>query len=138
LVRAKKRQKIAADYAFPMPAAVDNNTPERAGDVIGAERPGTWFDLVIARDIRSGALYCPRPLDVIHAWQDIETLAMRFVQVATRERVLPGFLHFNVEGHAVIGTELLQSVERTTFAPDLTTQRILLSAQRHVATAAPC
>ncbi len=141
------------NYAFPVPAVIDNNTPERAttrkgairvemermlakavtdgvrsvvlraGDFIGAERPGTWFDLVIARDIRSGALCYPGPLDVIHAWQDVDTLAMRFVQVAARERALPDFVRFNVEGHAVTGTELLQSVERATFALGLTTQR---------------
>jgi nucleoside-diphosphate-sugar epimerase len=141
------------NYAFPMPAVIDSRTPERAttrkgairvemermlaaavtdgvrsvvlraGDFIGAERPGTWFDLVIADDIRSGALCYPGPLDVMHAWQDVDMLAMRFMQVAARERELPDFARFNVEGHAVTGTELLQSVERATFALGLTTQR---------------
>jgi nucleoside-diphosphate-sugar epimerase len=141
------------NYAFPMPAVIDGYTPERAttrkgairvemermlaaavtdgvrsvvlraGDFIGAERPGTWFDLVISRDIRSGDLCYPGPLDVLHAWQDVDTFAMRFVQVAERERELPDFIRFNVEGHVVTGTELLQSVERATFALGLTTQR---------------
>lgn len=141
------------NYAFPIPAAIDEDTPERAttrkgairiemermlaaavadgvrsvvlraGDFIGAERAGTWFDLVVTRDIRSGMLCYPGPLDIVHAWQDVDTLAMRFVQVAERERELPDFVRFNVEGHAATGAELLQSIERATFALGLSTQR---------------
>lgn len=141
------------NYAFPIPAVIDGRTPERAttrkgairvemermlaaavadgvrsvvlraGDFIGAERVGTWFDLAITRDLRSGALCYPGPLDVVHAWQDVDTLAMRFVQVAERERALPDFVRFHVEGHAVSGAQLLDAVSRNTFALGLATRR---------------
>lgn len=141
------------NYAFPIPPVIGSDTPERtttrkgairiemermlaaavadsvrsvvlrAGDFIGAERPGTWFDLVVTRDIRKGTLCYPGPLNVKHAWQDVDTLAMRFVQVAARESELPDFARFNVEGHAVTGTKLLHSIQRATFELGLATQR---------------
>ena len=141
------------NYGFPMPAVIGNDAQERtntrkgairiemermlaaavadgvrsvvlrAGDFIGAERPGSWFDLAITRDIRGGALCYPGPLDVVHAWQDVDTLATRFVQVATREQRLPDFVRFNVGGHAVTGAELLDAVARATFTLGLSTRR---------------
>lgn len=148
------------NHAFPVPAVIGKDTLEcattrkgtirvemermlaaavadgvrsvvlRAGDFIGAERPGTWFDLAITRDIRGGALCYPGPLDVVHAWQDVDTLATRFVQVAARERMLPDFVRFNVEGHAVTGTELLDAIARATFTLGLTTRRYPLRIRR--------
>ena len=148
------------NHAFPVPAIIGNDTQQRAttrkgairvemermlaaavadgvrsvvlraGDFIGAERPGTWFDLAITRDIRSGALCYPGPLDAIHAWQDVDTLATRFVQVAAREKMLPAFVRFNVEGHTATGTELLDAVARSTFNLGLATRLYPLRIKR--------
>src|SRR6266705_1787359 len=39
----------------------------RAGDFYGAGR-GSWFDLVIARDVARGRVRYPGPLELVHAW----------------------------------------------------------------------
>ncbi len=131
------------NFTFPIPPLIDDATPERAstrkgkirvqlesmladaakqgtrsavlraGDFIAAERPGTWFDMVITKDLAKGLLHSLGPLDVIHAWQDIDTFAACFAQVAERDSTMPAFVRFNVAGHAITGAELLASTERT-------------------------
>jgi nucleoside-diphosphate-sugar epimerase len=39
----------------------------RAGDFFGGGR-GSWFDLVIAKDLSRGTLTYPGPFDVVHEW----------------------------------------------------------------------
>jgi nucleoside-diphosphate-sugar epimerase len=134
------------NYGFPMPSLIGERSPQRAttrkgkirvsmenmlaaeaanglrsvilraGDFIGAERPGGWFDLAITRDLAKGALCYPGPLDQPHAWQDVDTLAATFVAVAARETSLPDAARFNVAGHAITGEALLSATRRNAHA----------------------
>ena len=53
----------------------------RAGDFFGGGS-GSWFDLVIAKDIRRGRLTYPGPLGVEHAWAYLPDFAATLVRLA--------------------------------------------------------
>jgi nucleoside-diphosphate-sugar epimerase len=77
----------------------------RAGDYFGHGR-GSWFDLVVARDIGRGRVTYPGPLDVLHAWAYLPDLARTLVRLAERRAALPAYATFGFPGHAVTGGEL--------------------------------
>ena len=58
----------------------------RAGDYFGGGR-GSWFDLVIAKDIAKQRLTYPGPLDVVHAWAYLPDFAQTLVRLAERRRI---------------------------------------------------
>ena len=53
----------------------------RAGDFFGGGS-GSWFDLVIAKDIERSRLTYPGPLDVEHAWAYLPDFAATLVRLA--------------------------------------------------------
>ena len=57
----------------------------RAGDYFGGGR-GSWFDLVIARDITKLQLTYPGPLDFVHEWAYVPDLAATLVRLAGGSR----------------------------------------------------
>jgi nucleoside-diphosphate-sugar epimerase len=77
----------------------------RAGDFYGGGR-GSWFDLVITRDLRHGRVTYPGPLDVVHAWAYLPDLAAAMVRLAERRATLGAFATFGFAGHAVTGQEM--------------------------------
>ena len=52
----------------------------RAGDFFGGGR-GSWFDLVIAKDIARQRLTYPGPLDVVHAWAYLPDFATTMIRL---------------------------------------------------------
>jgi nucleoside-diphosphate-sugar epimerase len=77
----------------------------RAGDFYGGGH-GSWFDLVITRDLRHGRITYPGPLDVVHAWAYVPDVAAAMVRVAERRATLRGFESFGFPGHAVTGEDM--------------------------------
>ena len=67
---------------------------------------GSWFDLVIARDLRHGRITYPGPLDVVHAWAYVPDVAAAMVRLAERRATLRGFESFGFPGHAVTGADV--------------------------------
>ena len=87
----------------------------RAGDFYGGGR-GSWFDLVIAKDLEKQRLTYPGPLDVVHAWAYLPDFTATLVRLAdNRERFSP-FESFGFPGHAVSGHELIATIEAVTKA----------------------
>lgn len=83
----------------------------RAGDFFGSGR-GSWFDLVIARQLARGEVTYPGPLDVVHEWAYVPDLAAAMVRLAeTRER-LGLFETFGFPGHAVTGRALVDAIAK--------------------------
>ncbi len=83
----------------------------RAGDYFGGGR-GSWFDLVIARDITKLRLTYPGPVDVMHEWAYVPDLAAALVRLAAiRDRFEP-FATFGFPGHAVTGREFTQAIAK--------------------------
>ena len=83
----------------------------RAGDFFGGGR-GSWFDLVMAKDIARGRLTYPGPLDVVHEWAYLPDLAAALARLAAARRRLGAFETFGFSGHAVTGREFAQAIRR--------------------------
>src|SRR5262245_5102184 len=99
------------NYGSPMPPVIDETTPMhptarkgtlrveierriheasergmraiivRAGDFFGAGR-GSWFDLVIVKELHRNRITYPGPLDVVHTWAYLPDLVSAFVALA--------------------------------------------------------
>ena len=74
----------------------------RAGDFFGGGS-GSWFDLVIAKDIGRGRLTYPGPLDVEHAWAYLPDFAATLVRLAEQRANFGACETFGFPGHAVTG-----------------------------------
>jgi nucleoside-diphosphate-sugar epimerase len=88
----------------------------RAGDFFGAGR-GSWFDLVIAKDLQRGTLTYPGPFELVHEWAYLPDLARAFVRVTELRADLPAFETFGFPGHAVTGREFLDAIAGATSVP---------------------
>jgi nucleoside-diphosphate-sugar epimerase len=87
----------------------------RAGDFFGGGR-GSWFDLVIVKEILRGRLTYPGPLDVVHAWAYLPDFATTMVLLAEKRQSFPPFEAFGFPGHAVTGGQLIAAIEAATKA----------------------
>jgi nucleoside-diphosphate-sugar epimerase len=85
----------------------------RAGDFFGGGS-GSWFDLVIAKEIERRRLTYPGPLDVEHAWAYLPDYAKTLVQVAERRASFGSLETFGFAGHTVTGRELIAAIEAVT------------------------
>jgi nucleoside-diphosphate-sugar epimerase len=85
----------------------------RAGDFFGAGR-GSWFDLVIAKDILRRRLTYPGPLDVPHAWAYLPDYVTTMVELAERRAAFRPLETFCFAGHTLTGRELIAAVETVT------------------------
>jgi nucleoside-diphosphate-sugar epimerase len=87
----------------------------RAGDFFGGGR-GSWFDLVIAKDIARNRLTYPGPLDVVHSWAYLPDFAATLLRLAERRDRFGPFEAFGFSGHAVTGTAMIEAIEAATNA----------------------
>jgi len=83
----------------------------RAGDFYGSGR-GSWFDLVIAKQIGRGEVTYPGPLNVVHEWAYVPDLAAAAVRLAAIHDRLGPFETFGFPGHAVTGRELIAAIAK--------------------------
>jgi hypothetical protein len=87
----------------------------RAGDFFGGGH-GSWFDLVIAKDIERQRLTYPGPLDVVHAWAYLPDFTATLVRIAEKRAGFAPFEAVGFPGHAITGQELIATIERVTKA----------------------
>ncbi len=81
----------------------------RAGDFFGGGR-GSWFDLVITKEMDRGRVTYPGPLDLVHAWAFLPDLVAATVRLAAvRERLGP-FESFGFPGHGVTGQQFVDAI----------------------------
>jgi hypothetical protein len=85
----------------------------RAGDFFGGGS-GSWFDLVIAKDIGRGRLTYPGPLDVQHAWAYLPDFAATLVRLADERASFGPCEAFGFPGDAVTGHEFIAAIEAVT------------------------
>lgn len=127
------------NYGRRMPALIDENTPMkpttrkgrlrteaeyrlavmserglkviilRAGDFFGG-RPGSWVDLVIARDIEANVVRYPGPLDVVHSWAYLPDYAAALVRLTEKRTSLGPFEPFGFPGHALTGQQFINAI----------------------------
>jgi nucleoside-diphosphate-sugar epimerase len=85
----------------------------RAGDFYGGGR-GSWFDLVIAKEIGRGRLVYPGPLDLPHEWAYLPDVVAAMLRLVEIREALPAFATFGFPGHAVTGREFTTAIARAT------------------------
>jgi nucleoside-diphosphate-sugar epimerase len=85
----------------------------RAGDFFGGGR-GSWFDLVIVKDLLRTRITYPGPLNVVHSWAYLPDFAATLVRLAAMRERFGAFETFGFPGHAVTGRELIAAIERVT------------------------
>src|SRR5262245_28530091 len=83
----------------------------RAGDFYGSGR-GSWFDLVIAKQLARNEVTYPGPLDVVHEWAYVPDLAAAMVRLAKARERLGRFETFGFPGHAVTGQALIDAIAK--------------------------
>ena len=105
-LRVAIEERIAEAAERGMPAIT-----VRAGDFFGGGR-GSWFDLVIAKDINHGSLTYPGPIDLVHEWAYVPDLAATMVRLADMRGRLGRLEAFGFPGHAVTGRELTTAIAR--------------------------
>lgn len=84
----------------------------RAGDYFGGDRLGSWFDRVIVKDLASGRLTWPGPLDCVHEWAFLPDFARAMVTLVEARDRLPPFAAFGFSGHAVTGRAFAAAIAR--------------------------
>jgi nucleoside-diphosphate-sugar epimerase len=85
----------------------------RAGDFYGGGL-GSWFDLVVCKEISRQRLTYPGPLDVVHTWAYLPDYASTLVQLAERRAEFAPFEAFGFPGHSFTGAELIATIEAIT------------------------
>jgi nucleoside-diphosphate-sugar epimerase len=85
----------------------------RAGDFFGGGR-GSWFDLVIVKEISRNRLTYPGPPDVVHTWAYLPDFAAALVKLAERRDQFAPFETFGFPGHALTGRTLIDAIEAAT------------------------
>jgi nucleoside-diphosphate-sugar epimerase len=85
----------------------------RAGDFFGGGS-GSWFDLVIAKDIGRSRLTYPGPFDVEHAWAYLPDFAATLVRLAEQRAGFRPCETFGYPGDAVSGNEFIATIEAVT------------------------
>jgi nucleoside-diphosphate-sugar epimerase len=85
----------------------------RAGDFFGSGR-GSWFDLVVVKELERGRITYPGPDDVVHAWAYVPDLAETAVRLVERRNSFGPFETFGFPGYAVTGREMIDAIEAAT------------------------
>jgi nucleoside-diphosphate-sugar epimerase len=84
----------------------------RAGDFYGGPGTGTWIDKVVLKDIRSGRITYPGPLDRAHSWAYLPDLAQTFVRLAQCREQLAQHESFHFEGNTLTGADFVAAIAR--------------------------
>jgi nucleoside-diphosphate-sugar epimerase len=85
----------------------------RAGDYFGCST-GSWFDLVIAKDLHRGKVVAPGRLDAMHSWAYVPDLAETFVNAADARERLSTFERIHFAGHVANLQTIIESIESIT------------------------
>jgi nucleoside-diphosphate-sugar epimerase len=88
----------------------------RAGDFFGHGR-GSWFDLVVVKEINRGRVRYPGPLELTHAWAYVPDLVRTFLRLAEMRDQFDVFETFGFPGHPVTGHEFVEAIARAAKRP---------------------
>lgn len=125
------------NYGSPIPAAIDEATPQRptnrkgeircametamrtgvprsivvrAGDFFGGPGAGSWMDQAIVKNLSRGKIVYPGPRNLQHAWAFLPDLARAFVLLAQTRAKLGPHESFHFPGHTVSGDALVAAI----------------------------
>jgi nucleoside-diphosphate-sugar epimerase len=83
----------------------------RAGDFFGGGS-GSWFDLVLTKELARNKITYPGPLDVVHAWAYLPDYVDALLKLAAVREKLGAFESFGFPGHSVTGQEFVTAVAK--------------------------
>ena len=83
----------------------------RAGDFFGRGR-GSWFDLVLIKELAKNKITYPGPLDVVHEWAYLPDYVDALIRLAAIRDKLGQFEAFGFPGHAVTGQEFVSAIAK--------------------------
>jgi nucleoside-diphosphate-sugar epimerase len=83
----------------------------RAGDFFGRGR-GSWFDLVLVKELAKNKITYPGPLDVVHEWTYLPDYIDALIRLATIRDTLGPYESFGFPGHAVTGQEFVSAIAK--------------------------
>ncbi len=83
----------------------------RAGDFFGCNS-GSWFDLVIAKQLHKNVVTMPGRSDVLHAWAYAPDLAETFVNAAETRGQLSRFEQIHFPGHSLRLQDVIDAIHR--------------------------
>lgn len=83
----------------------------RAGDFFGRGQ-GSWFDLVLIKELAKNRITYPGPLDVVHEWAYLPDYVEALVRLAAVRAALEPFATFGFSGHAVTGQEFVSAIAK--------------------------
>jgi nucleoside-diphosphate-sugar epimerase len=88
----------------------------RAGDFFGRGR-GSWFDLVLIKDLAKNKITYPGPLDVVHEWAYLPDYIDALIKLAAIRNQLGQYEAFGFPGHAVTGQEFVSAISKAVGRP---------------------
>lgn len=83
----------------------------RAGDFFGRGR-GSWFDLILIKELGKNRITYPGPLDVMHEWTYLPDYIEALMRLAEIRATLGPFETFGFPGHAVTGQEFVSAIAK--------------------------
>jgi nucleoside-diphosphate-sugar epimerase len=83
----------------------------RAGDFFGRGR-GSWFDLVLIKELAKNKITYPGPLDVVHEWTYLPDYIGALIKLAATRDKLGQYEVFGFPGHAVTGQEFISAIAK--------------------------
>jgi nucleoside-diphosphate-sugar epimerase len=86
----------------------------RAGDFLDTQASGSWFDMILTKQLASGIFTYPGALDVPHAWAFLPDLARAMVTLAQKRDTLADFTDLPFPGYTVSGLEMQAVLEQIT------------------------
>lgn len=104
-MRAEIEQRISEACDRGMRAIV-----LRSGDYFGSGR-GSWFDLVVVKELDKNRITYPGPDDVVHPWAYVPDLADAAVKLAAKRASFAPFETFGFPGYAVTGREMIETID---------------------------
>lgn len=84
----------------------------RAGDFYGGDKPESWLDIMILKDVKKDVFTWPGPWNVAHAFAYLPDLATAFVALAERRGELERFDRFHFAGHTLTGEQMHAAAEK--------------------------
>jgi nucleoside-diphosphate-sugar epimerase len=88
----------------------------RAGDFFGRGH-GSWFDLVLVKELAKSKITYPGPLDVVHDWTYLPDYIAALTALADIRATLSPFEVFGFPGHAVTGQEFVSAIAKAAGRP---------------------
>ncbi|HZO47437.1 MAG TPA: NAD-dependent epimerase/dehydratase family protein [Xanthobacteraceae bacterium] len=85
----------------------------RAGDFFGRGR-GSWFDLVLIKELAKNKVTYPGSLDVVHEWAYLPDYIDALIKLAAIRDMLGQYETFGFPGHAVTGQEFVSAIAKAT------------------------